>query len=168
MDDKRFDDLSRAVASMASRRSVLKGLVGGAVASLIGAVGLGDAAAAGRKRGPGVVCRKQSECADGLTCAADGTDGRSRCTCPAGTYACRGQCISTGFCCSNGDCKPGDACCGGTCCDTYCSPDKICGDSDIDSGCYHDCVDFVCLNMNHSFNNSQSCRAYCANSCGIN
>jgi hypothetical protein len=50
MEDKRFDDLSRTIASMSSRRSVLRGIVGGAVAGVVGAFSIREAEA--KKRHP--------------------------------------------------------------------------------------------------------------------
>jgi len=48
MDGFQFDALAKSVAAGASRRGVLKGLLGGALAAAASALGLEDAAAACR------------------------------------------------------------------------------------------------------------------------
>ncbi len=43
MDDRRFDDLTRAISEGTSRRAMLKGVLGGSLAALLAAIGLDDA-----------------------------------------------------------------------------------------------------------------------------
>lgn len=43
MDDRRFDELTKTVAGGASRRVLLKGLLGGGLAAALAAIGLGEA-----------------------------------------------------------------------------------------------------------------------------
>jgi len=43
MDDRSFDDLTRAISQGTSRRAMLKGVIGGSLAALLAAIGLDDA-----------------------------------------------------------------------------------------------------------------------------
>ncbi len=43
MDDRRFDDLTRAISEGTSRRAMLKGVIGGSLTALLAAIGLGEA-----------------------------------------------------------------------------------------------------------------------------
>jgi hypothetical protein len=145
VEDKRFDDLSRSVAAMSSRRSVLRGIIGGAVASLIGTISLRGSASA-RNRPSGAVCRKDRDCAEGLACIGPDATGRSRC------------------------CGGSSTACGTTCFKTYCDPDAGCQDGNVHPACYDWCVANYCYgtnqnfnyNFNYSFNNQPSCEAFCA------
>ena len=47
MDQERFDQIARTLASGQSRRDVLKGLTGTAVGGLLATIGIGEAAAKG-------------------------------------------------------------------------------------------------------------------------
>ena len=69
MDQDRFDDLARTLASTTSRRTVLKSLAGGAAGGLLALLGVGEAAAdpAGCKRN-GQKWKEPSQCCSG-TCA---------------------------------------------------------------------------------------------------
>lgn len=141
MDGKRFDDLSRAVASISSRRRVLRGLVGGALASVIGVRG---ADAAAYKRGLGQICRKPGDCESNV-CTPDGT-GRSRCDCPASSTICNGAC-----------------------CQTYCDAQLGCMDSTVSIPCFDQCESNICFGLNNyynlSFNAGFPCEQYCAYQC---
>jgi hypothetical protein len=127
VEDKRFDDLSRAVAAMSSRRLVLRGIIGGAIASLAGSFGIRGAAAA-TKRGPGEICRKPGDCDPALDCIPDST-GRSRCGCGAGTTLCNG-----------------------VCCNTFCYGGVQCMDSSVDPACFDACVSYYTYHLNNTFN----------------
>jgi len=138
MDDRRFDELTRRLASRSSRRQVLKTLGGGALGGLAGALRLGRAGAAG--------CNADAECARGATCdpatgrcirrggngrpanqnqtqsqsvgiAADCTSDPSLCapneTCVDGVCRPRG-----GPCTRGSACTTDATCCGGEICDT--------------------------------------------------
>jgi hypothetical protein len=79
MDDRRFDNWTRAVAGLGSRRRVLGGLVGVGGAALLGAFrrGASDVAAHHGSSGPGDPCRHDNQClgADApLVCAWNGFD----------------------------------------------------------------------------------------------
>lgn len=91
MDGQRFDDLTRALVSGASRRRVLAGLTGG----LAAAVGLG-ARRVGAQNGCGEVddaCFGDFDCCDGACFIPQGRR-RGKCVCPADTIECRGVCCT--------------------------------------------------------------------------
>jgi hypothetical protein len=146
VEGKRFDDLSRAIAGMSSRRRVLRGLVGGAIAGLAGGIGLRGADAAAVKRPGGAICRKPGDCESNV-CLPDGT-GRSRCGCGSNNSYCNGAC-----------------------CQTYCDPQYGCMDNIISPQCYEQCENNICFGMNnyynYSFNESYPCEAFCAYQCSI-
>lgn len=144
MESKRFDDLSKAVATMASRRRVLRGIAGGVIASVTGLIGSRGADAA-RKRALGEICRKPGDCDASLTCVpAD--YGRNRCCQAEGNW------------------------CNGACCQTLCDGDLGCADAVTNVECYHECVDGLCFHLNngfnytvnYSFNNELQCERFCA------
>lgn len=146
MEGKRFDDLSRAVAGMSSRRNVLRGIIGGAIASVVGGIGLRGAEAAQVKRGLGDICRKPGDCASNV-CTPDGT-GRSRCACATGS-----------------------ALCNGACCQTYCDPQAGCVDPFVNIACFDQCESDICFGMNnyfnYNFNSGRPCEQFCADRCWI-
>ena len=140
MDDRRFDSVTRAMANGASRRSVIKALLGlGALAGAGSVLHEADAARRGFA-GPPILKPTPtppiSDC-DGLSCNGDccdpdeticcngfccnGTCHESQC-CPPGwswcadVGCCDGQCIGGTQCCAN------NAVCNGECCgdDAYC------------------------------------------------
>ncbi|MEA2598662.1 MAG: hypothetical protein QOF01_5131 [Thermomicrobiales bacterium] len=75
MDDSRFDQMTKDMAS--SRRKLLRGLAGVAGGSLLVAKGLGEADAAACRRN-GQVCREHANCCSGQCGKPDAT-GRRRC-----------------------------------------------------------------------------------------
>lgn len=80
MEGSRFDDLSKAVARVRTRRGLLRVLavaVGGVV---VGATGLSRSDAAVTCRHGGGVCRKGADCCSGACLPSDQT-GRRRCSC---------------------------------------------------------------------------------------
>jgi hypothetical protein len=144
LEGKRFDDLSRAVAGMASRRGVVRGIVGGAIAGLIGGIGLRDAEAGRVKRAPGDICRKPDDCESNV-CEPDGS-GRSRCACTTGSVLCNGAC-----------------------CQTLCDTQMGCLDPFVHISCYESCEANICFGTNNYFNfnytNTGECQQLCANEC---
>ena len=98
MDNRHFDALARAVAGGASRRSILRGLLGGALAG-VPALGGGREAAAGCFK-QGRRCRYDRQCCSGLCNAYFGrcTDacGPPNANCSEADDCCSGIC--TGFC----------------------------------------------------------------------
>lgn len=130
MNGIRFDDLTR---DLASRRGLLKGGVGAALATALAAIGLtggGDADAARTCRTSGEVCRKNGECCDGACGPKDGT-GRRRCGCSV-EAACGNTCCPAGQTCviearTNGPVccdSPAAVSCDGVCCDGSCAGEK--------------------------------------------
>ena len=120
IDGQRFDDLARALAANASRRRVLRGAVGGVLASLVDGVGRGRA---GVEPGTpfGRVCRSGNVCATpGAACRCYG-NGHCRCLCPAGAAFVGGACrcpdgeVSCGRACAGADCDANADCCSGVC-----------------------------------------------------
>jgi hypothetical protein len=121
MDDRRFDNWTRAVAGLGSRRRVLGGLVGVGGAALLGAFrrGASDVAAHHGSSGPGDPCRHDNQClgADApLVCAWNGFDydGDLNCCTYEGNRcgfdeACCGlaSCVG-GFCSSAGSASAGN------------------------------------------------------------
>lgn len=128
MDDRRFDDLTRRLARGTSRRQVLKTLASGALGGFAGALGLGQAGAAG--------CNADAECARGETC--DPATGRCmrRGGGGNGRPANQTQSQSVGVaavCAVDADCAPGEACV-----DSVCTPRGGGGQCVRGSGCISD------------------------------
>ena len=86
MDSRRFDDLSRLLASGVSRRRVLKSCAMMALGGLF--AGSAQVAAAEASRGLGRTCGTDRQCASGF---CDTTQRPGRCACPAGTTPCGGR-----------------------------------------------------------------------------
>jgi hypothetical protein len=91
MDHRRFDALSRRLATSASRRTVL----GAATALVIGGAAAGNATAATRCRGERKTCTRNTQCCSGLCQVGREVPlrERNRCSCP-GDVIC-GQCFLT-------------------------------------------------------------------------
>lgn len=108
MDDNQFDRIARVIGSGSSRRNVLKTLAGGTFAAAASFAGLGEASAAARKRGGGVVCSKNADCESDF-CAPRDRTGRRYCDCLAESPAatCDGACGTTFNNCGQPvDCEP--------------------------------------------------------------
>lgn len=118
MDIDRFDDLTRLLGSLSSRRATLHTLVAGALA---GAVALQDRGKAAACEPPGGRCTRTSQCCAGKCKKKGGKKGRCAAGggCPAGQQPCDGGCIPLDQCC--GGCPQGQTCCsfaaGGQCLD---------------------------------------------------
>lgn len=118
MDQQRFDDLSRALATGTSRRRVLRGLTGSVLGGVLGLLGLEEAAAACRLIGQR--CNANKPCCRGAVCTAKGV---CRCAKTRGFLPCNGDattCVNTntseehcGAC--NNPCGPNEICQSGTC-----------------------------------------------------
>jgi hypothetical protein len=88
VDDRRFDDLTRDLATNpASRRGMLRLLAGGTLAGLFAAQRTEEAAAACGKVGD--KCRRRRDCCSGAICGED-----KKCACPVTSTDCNGRCIS--------------------------------------------------------------------------
>ena len=108
MDGRRFDEISRALATGASRRRVLKGLTGGVVGALGAALGARQAAAAPTKcRNRGSRCGQHANCCT-LNCCGHVCCGADE-PCRGGTCV---ACAAGGAGCVEGGATP---CCAGFC-----------------------------------------------------
>lgn len=128
MDSKRFNDLTKALASGQSRRGVAKGLAAGFFGGLLGIKGRGSAEAARRRRGPGALCREHANCVDGTRCLDDYGTRRKTCTLCV-DFFCQEEClnscyhlnqtVSTNFAFNNG--QSCEETCSQACYDPTCS-----------------------------------------------
>jgi len=131
MDSQRFDDLTRGLTEVASRRTVLRGLLGAALGGLLAQMGIEDAGAAFADcRALSKRCSRDNQCCTGRC-------KRGRCTCPMGTTKnpTGGGCTATGGVCPSGR--------GGNSCGTFVS----CGAFD-DNGTPRTCACFLDANGN--------------------
>jgi hypothetical protein len=106
MDSKRFNELTKALASGRSRRGVVKGFAAGLVGGVFGLRGRGEAEAR-TAAGPGRICREHANCADGLYCLLDQQTRRRKCTCvvPKCFDICTNECFDVNFTFNfSGDC----------------------------------------------------------------
>lgn len=125
MDSDRFDAVSRRIGAQSTRR----GVIGAAIAMLLGGVGTAlvrNDAAALTCRADRQLCSRSNQCCSGF-CEPPSADRlvRNRCACGEGTIACNGECVAPGT----------DAHCLG--CDDRCQPGTIC----TSNGCVEACID---------------------------
>jgi hypothetical protein len=167
MDDRRFDHLSRALASSRSRRQVLKSLLGFGAATVAGGLGSGSANAA----------RRPTPTPKPATCPGLQVSSGSGCVCPEGRSVCGPDCCDTpAACCDNACCPDGTVCigeelccpaeamCGGVCClngrcfgGVCCDAAFVCGDTCCnapgfqccDSSCKQCCSDAHCASTEY-------------------
>ncbi|MCC6790842.1 MAG: hypothetical protein IT336_04105, partial [Thermomicrobiales bacterium] len=118
MDGDRFDQLTRQLATGATRRRVLGGFAAGVGAALSAVAAAG---AAQIRRTPGAICRKTGDCVANAVCQSTST-GRSVCTCVTGYKPCGKICIPTSSCCTAADCADDGKECTTTVCTNY-----VCG-----------------------------------------
>lgn len=143
MDGPRFDRWTRALASGSSRRRLLQGVTGGALAALLAHLGLEEASAACVKVGQrGCRGPQNKTCCPGATCQGGSKRRVGRCACKAGLTKCGTTCVNTttdgqhcGGC--NNPCGTGETCQGGTCvggggeCSPSCAGGQTCRDGGI-------------------------------------
>lgn len=122
MDEARFDDLTRSLAEIASRRWIVRRLASVALGAVLAGLGLEAAAAQEAAR-----CHKLGKkCERGDKCCA-GKCKHSKCRCTGGMKPCKGACIPDYECCDDGNCQADETCfkgscvcrggtCGGVCC----------------------------------------------------
>ena len=103
MDQRRFDHLTRGLASGITRRGLVGNLTGAAIGGILVAVGASEAGAKRRKkkkRGGGKRKRRQSQCttcSDTCTGAAENAPTKSLTFTPAGSDFCSVSVNLTGF-----------------------------------------------------------------------
>jgi hypothetical protein len=119
MDQFRFDAAVKAFARGTSRRGVIKGTAGAALAGVLALAGRSAGAAPGcRQRGDACSSPEigtQGRCCAGLRCEGTTAGGGARCIGP-------NQCeCPQGESCINFDCCPNNQICGGVCLDAPCS-----------------------------------------------
>lgn len=109
MDETRFDDLTKRLATSRSRRATLKGLgktmllglgLGGPIASFAWSDG-GDARTCSAG---GAICQGDANCCSG-DCHDPDRFGRRRCACENGQTACGTQCCAAPNICLNNVCR---------------------------------------------------------------
>src|SRR3712207_109816 len=137
MDQNRFDDLTRALATTTTRRGFLKTLAGGAAGGLLAFLGVGEAAADDTCKPIGKKCRKTSQCC-GVANATVTCNGTCGFTCNTGFELCNGKCVAT---CTSPkklnpttctcECPSDTTVCGNTCC----SSGRTCCNVGIPSCC---------------------------------
>jgi hypothetical protein len=132
VDSSRFDRLTRALALGASRRSVIKGLLGIGVASTATGALIGESEGARRGTTPNVPP------APTLPTQTPTPAPTSTPACASGQVLCNGVCCSgactaTGSCCASGNtvcgpdcCAPGGQCCDSACCYGTCYGEELC------------------------------------------
>ena len=192
MDGQRFDRLTRALASGASRRSMLKGLLGMGGTVAVGSV-TNSGADARRSSGSGSTprpsCPGQTLCPDSSRCC-DTCNGFQNGCCPVGTEPCTtnvtGCCaICDGFSCGRECCSSEAQCCDGECCvdgsvciaeERCCPLDLMCGDvccnGDGQRCCGGVCIDAgQCCGDDECSDNPGTCQTgFCdhtSNTCGL-
>ncbi len=181
MDQQRFDELVRNLGASNSRRTVLKGLLAGAVGGAISLVGGGGAFAKqddskkdkkdnkGHSKKPD--CCPESfpslcdlQCVDtdtdprncgvcGNDCGANGACVNGVCTCTDGTTQCNGTCVDTSSDANN---------CGA--CGNVCAADQTCqGGQCVSTGCTGGLTDCngTCVDLISNMNNCGTCGHAC-------
>jgi len=131
VDQQRFDELTKAIASGVSRRGVLKTLAVGAVGGLLGLVGARGAAA---KRPPptpppcqylGAACSVGSDCCSTMCCFGQCVALNTNQNCGACDHQCTFQQLCQGGRCCQGDgvscATDGDCCFGYPCVNGVCT-----------------------------------------------
>lgn len=121
MDGTRFDGLTRALATGATRRRTLLGVAGSALAGLLGLAGIEEAAAACVKAGKkGCNGPKNGKCCDGARCTRGNKTTEGRCVCLRSLKQCGRECVNLktnkencGSC--NNRCRGARSCTNGAC-----------------------------------------------------
>lgn len=133
MDDRRFDSLTRALASGKNRRGVLKGFVGLGVAAIAGGVVLDSGTEAARRPEP---------TPKPVACPGQQIRSGNQCICPDELEQCGPDCCpAEAACCDNtccyGTCYGEELCCptGHLVCHGRCGPGECCDDSDCGDRC---------------------------------
>lgn len=134
MDDRRFDELTRQVGELVDRRSTIKGVVGGALAALLGSVGLAEAGHRDRRRRR----RRDRGGREGDRCGGNDGDCRRGLRCcsrrcrdirndPDNCGDCAVRCRGSDRVCRNGGCFITCSGTAGICNTSACGTDCGCG-----------------------------------------
>jgi hypothetical protein len=115
MNDPQFDELTKTLATLTSRRQALKTLGATVVGAVLGLSGIGTVFA--RCRSAGKKCKKSAQCCKHGVCIGGKCCSRS--------HACLSTCCASGATCCKG------TCCAGTC--TDCGSGQTCLLSDPNS-----------------------------------
>ena len=132
MDGQRFDELTRSLAAVASRRRLLTTITSGALATLGTLLANDSGRAEHGCRHAGRACRRDGQCCSG-DCLGNNTCRCARASqCPQPTNPCKkAVCTGTGRCTfgnkANGVICPDGICCGGNCVDHSTNPNN-CGE----------------------------------------
>jgi hypothetical protein len=141
MDDRRFDELTRTLAGVSSRRSVLKALSGGALAAAGTLIGVNRAGAC---RPVTSICRKNGDCCSN-NCGPRDITGRQRCACPSGQTLCDGACKGAAdFASDVQNCGSCDNVCGADPCFSATCTDGVCGQTPVVCGANATCSGGAC------------------------
>ena len=108
MDQERFDELAKTLASGQSRRGFLKGVTGTAIGGLLASVGLGKAVAAPPAGKPSKCYGENSRCTNGKQCCSGTCTNR---TCAPVDLCVNVTCIPTNVCFTAGTCDPSTGLC---------------------------------------------------------
>ncbi len=147
MESFRFDELTKILATAASRRQALKTIAATTLGSILGLGGIGTALASCKPNGIG--CNTNSQCCSGGCCHGTCTNLNTTSNCGACGHKCDAcSTCQSGTCVSR--CSSGQVClCNGTCA-TACVPDyHACPGVGI---CYFDIdqTHIYCINENGS------------------
>jgi hypothetical protein len=136
MDDGRFDDLTRRLAVLGTRRASLRAM---AAVALAGGLNSRQPAAAGVCRAAGKQCAEHSDCCS-LECKKTKGKKKKNGKRKKGKKTCRGNGLVLLACVGNGgDCSGAGECCGSLICDP---PQlKCCGPLDFPCSSNADCCD---------------------------
>lgn len=170
MDNRKFDDLTRSLATGKSRRTVIKGLFGGVVGGIAIAGRPAYGALAQLGCGSDEQCAENEICCNGvcaaIECCIDDADPNARC--PEGTTCFEGVCDPIILGCGNdSECAADEICCNGVCAAIQCCIDEAdpnarcpegtsCFEGYCDELCsYYGCADGECCC------NDNSCSSAC-------
>jgi len=142
MDAQRFDALARSLATTRSRRTVLRGLVGGALGALFVGVWHDRQEVTAAPPCLGQTCVDAAGCCGGTVCdLTPGSPTLGTCQ-PA-----HGPCAATGTCASDADCCATEVCQAGVCVPTHggCVLGGACPAGDADCCGGEVCANGVCV-----------------------
>lgn len=164
MDNQRFDDLTRRLASGTSRRRLVRGMVASAVAGVVTRFG-GGGAEAQACRLVGQTCNETFPCCGAARCSAPDAQGRRFCRCTPALTNCDGRCrnlqVDENNCGACGrTCLAGQSCCNGTCISTVADPAN-CGACGRRCGTNENCCSGECVDVGFDRDNCSRCGRQC-------